>query len=190
MTNRFENEYVTANYRYISAYNELNARTSQRQQGLTIFISFFVGLLAALIASHGATGLSNAHIEWILLGFPVASASFAFLNYKYELIITNIRAYLSKMEQLGNAHEVLPSYNSDQEWVANSDRARRFHDYACAVLIIACNSIGLSAFYVLYPERFVLSGWVIVVVVCVAILSATMHWMLPSFSVVKRKRVI
>jgi hypothetical protein len=190
MTNRFENEYVTANYRYISAYNELNARTSQRQQGLTIFISFFVGLLAALIASHSATALNTAHIEWILLGFPVASASFAFLNYKYELIITNIRAYLSKIEHLGDAHLSLPSYNSDLEWVANSDRARRFHDYACAVLILACNSIGLSAFYVLYPERFALSGWVIAVVVCVALLTATMHWMLPSFSVVKQKRMI
>ncbi|GAC1370552.1 MAG: hypothetical protein NVS3B3_04240 [Aquirhabdus sp.] len=190
MSNRFDNEYVSANYRYISAYNELNARTSQRQQGLTIFISFFVGLLAALIASHGATGLNNAHIEWILLGFPVASASFAFLNYKYELIITNIRAYLSQLEHLNDAHLSLPSYNSDAEWMINSDHARRFHDYACAVLIVACNSIGLSAFYVLYPERFVLSGWVIFVVVSVAIFTATMHWMLPSFSVVKRKRVI
>jgi hypothetical protein len=57
-------------------------------------------------------------------------------------------------------------------------------------LILACNSIGLSAFYVLYPERFALSGWVIAVVTGIAILTATMHWMLPSFSVVKQKRMI
>lgn len=188
MTHRFDNEYVTSNYRYISAYNELNARTSQRQQALTIFISFFVGLLAALIASHGAGGLGNAHIEWILLGFPVASASFAFLNYKYELIIANIRAYLMKLEHLNAAHEVLPSYNSDPEWTINSDHARRYHDYACAILIIACNSIGLSAFYVLYPERFFQSGWVIFVVVFVAIFTALMHWLLPKIS--GRKRFI
>jgi len=188
MTNRFDNEYVSANYRYISAYNELNARTSQRQQALTIFISFFVGLLAALIASHSAAGLSNAHIEWILLGFPVASASFAFLNYKYELIIANIRAYLVTLEQLNAAHESLPSYNSDPVWTINSDHARRYHDYACAVLILACNSIGLSAFYVLYPERFFQSGWVIFVVVLVAFFTALMHWLLPKIN--GRKRVI
>jgi len=185
MTNRFENEYVTSNYRYISAYNELNARTSQRQQGLTIFISFFVGLLAALIASHGAAGLSTAHIEWILLGFPVASASFTFLNFKYELIITNIRAYLSTLEQLNDAHLSLPSYNTDMHWIVNSDHARRYHDYACAVLIVACNSIGLSAFYVLYPERFHASGWVITVVAMIALVCAAMHWMLPRFKTKK-----
>jgi hypothetical protein len=190
MSQRFDTEYVTSNYRYISAYNELNARTSQRQQALTIFISFFVGLLAALIASHSASGLDNAHIEWILLGFPVASASFAFLNYKYELIIANIRAYLAQLEQLNNAHLSLPSYNSDIEWMINSAHARRFHDYACAILILACNSIGLSAFYVLYPVRFGLSSWVIWVVVIVAVLTAFMHWMLPKFGVGKRKRVI
>jgi hypothetical protein len=187
MTNRFDNEYVTANYRYISAYNELNARTSQRQQALTIFISFFVGILAALIASHGAAGLGNAHIEWILLGFPVASASFSFLNYKYELIITNIRAFLVTLERLNAAHEAMPSYNSDPEWTVNSDHARRYHDYACAILILACNSIGLSAFYVLYPDRFHQSAWVIGVVVLIAIFTALMHWRLPKVSTVKQK---
>ncbi len=185
MTNRFDNEYVTANYRYVSAYGELSARTSQRQQGLTIFISFFVGLLAALIASHNATGMNTAHIEWILLGFPVASTSFTFLNYKYELIITNIRDFLGKLEQLSDAHLSIPSYNSDAEWKANSQHARRYHDYACAVLILACNSIGLSAFYVLYPDRFNQSGWVIGVVVFVAIFTALMHWQLPKLGAAK-----
>lgn len=189
MSDRFDNEYVTANYRYISAYNELNARTSQRQQGLTIFISFFVGLLAALIASHGAANLGNAHIEWILLGFPVASASFAFLNYKYELIITNIRAYLTTLEQLNTAHTALPSYNTDPTWIRNSDHARRYHDYACAVLILACNSIGVSAFYVIYPERFSQASWVIAIVLIVAVLAATMHWFLPKVSVVRQHRI-
>jgi hypothetical protein len=186
MSNRFENEYVTANYRYISAYNELNARTSQRQQGLTIFISFFVGLLAALIASHGAANIGNAHIEWILLGFPVASSSFAFINYKYELIITNIRAYLTTLERLNGANLELPSYNTEPQWISNSDHARRYHDYACAVLILACNSIGISAFYVIYPDRFAVSSWVIAIVVLVAVLTATMHWFLPRVGAARR----
>lgn len=180
-SNRFEQEYANVNYRYIAASNELNARTSQRQQALTIFISFFIGLLAALIAAHNASKGSDAHIEWILFGFPVASASFAFLNFKYELIITNLREYLSALEQLGNAHLSIPSYNTTPKWVRKSNRGRRFHDYACAILILACNSIGVSAFYVLFPERFHASYWVLIVVFLVALITAGMQWFLPKF---------
>jgi hypothetical protein len=178
---RFSQEYVSANYRYIAAFNELNARTSQRQQALTIFITFFIGVLAALIAAHNTGKGSDAHIEWILFGFPVASATFAFLNYKYERIITNLRRFLSALERLGDAHLTMPSYNTNQQWVTDSNHARRFHDYACAVLIIACNSIGISAFYVLFPERFAQSLWVIMVVVVVSVLTAGLHWLLPKF---------
>ena len=178
---RFSNEIASVNYRYIAASNELNARTSQRQQALTIFISFFIGLLAALIASQNASKSSGAHIEWILLGFPVASATFAFLNYKYERIITNLRQYLSRLEQHNQAHLALPSYNTDVEWVSSNNHARRFHDYACAILILACNSIGISAFYVLYPLRFDQSYWVLAIVILVALLTAGLHWFLPKF---------
>lgn len=178
---RFEQEYVSANYRYISAFNELNARTSQRQQALTIFITFFIGLLAALIAAHNASKGSDAHIEWILLGFPVASATFAFLNYKYERIITNLRHFLSELECFGDAHLTLPSYNTNAQWVNSSNHARRFHDYACAILILACNSIGISAFYVLFPARFEQSFWVLAIVVLVSFLTAGLHWLLPRF---------
>lgn len=179
-SSRFENDYASVNYRYIAASNELNARTSQRQQALTIFISFFIGLLAALIAAHNASKDSTAHIEWILLGFPVASASFAFLNFKYELIITNLREYLSELEQLGNAHLSIPSYNTTAKWVIKSNRGRRFHDYACAILIVACNSIGVSAFYVLFPERFNASHWVLLIVFLITMITAAMQWFLPK----------
>ena len=178
---RFEQEYVSANYRYIAAFNELNARTSQRQQALTIFITFFIGLLAALIAAHNASKGSDAHIEWILMGFPVASATFAFLNYKYERIITNLRQFLATLERCSDAHLAIPSYNVDAQWVDSSNHARRFHDYACAVLILACNSIGISAFYVLFPERFEQSAWVLGIVVFVSCLTAGLHWLLPRF---------
>lgn len=178
---KYQHEYVSANYRYISAYNELNARTSQRQQALTIFITFFIGLLAALIAAHNAATQLDSHIEWILFGFPVASATFAFLNYKYERIITNLRSFLSSLERYHNAHLHIPSYNTNQQWVNDSNHARRFHDYACAVLILACNSIGISAFYVLFPEHMQQSYLVIGFVVFIAVLSAVLHWFLPRF---------
>lgn len=181
MTAKFAQEYVTANYRYISAYNELNARTSQRQQALTIFITFFIGLLAALIAAHNVSTSLNSHIEWILFGFPVASATFAFLNYKYERIITNLRHFLSTLERYHDAHLAIPSYNTDQQWIKDSNHARRFHDYACAILILACNSIGISAFYVLFPQHIQQAYGVIACVVLVTILSAGLHWFLPKF---------
>lgn len=181
MAAKFTQEYVTANYRYISAYNELNARTSQRQQALTIFITFFIGLLAALIAAHNVSTSLNSHIEWILFGFPVASATFAFLNYKYERIITNLRHFLSTLERYHNAHLAIPSYNTDQQWIKDSNHARRFHDYACAILILACNSIGISAFYVLFPQHIQQAYGVISCVVLVTILSAGLHWFLPKF---------
>lgn len=178
---KFAQEYVTANYRYISAYNKLNARTSQRQQALTIFITFFIGLLAALIAAHNATPNLNSHIEWILFGFPVASATFAFLNYKYERIITNLRRFLSSLERYHDAHLEIPSYNTNEQWVNDSNHARRFHDYACAILILACNSIGISAFYVLFPEHVQKAYLVIFFVIVVAMLCAILHWFLPKF---------
>lgn len=181
MKEKYNQEYVTANYRFISAYNELNARTSQRQQALTIFITFFIGLLAALIAAHNANPQQNSHIEWILFGFPVASATFAFLNYKYERIITNLRSYLSALERFNNAHLQLPSYNTDVHWINGSNHARRFHDYACAILILACNAIGISAFYVLFPHHLKQAFFVIVCVVIIGILSAGLHWILPKF---------
>ncbi|GAA5014697.1 hypothetical protein GCM10023206_25040 [Acinetobacter puyangensis] len=181
MMEKFAQEYVTANYRYISAYNELNARTSQRQQALTIFITFFIGLLAALIAAHNVTTNLNSHIEWIMFGFPVASATFAFLNYKYERIITNLRSFLSSLERYHDAHLEIPSYNTNQQWVNDSNHARRFHDYACAILILACNSIGISAFYVLFPEHVAQSYFVIFFVVLIAMLTAILHWFLPKF---------
>lgn len=181
LTEKFAQEYVTANYRYISAYNELNARTSQRQQALTIFITFFIGLLAALIAAHNVSTRLDSHIEWIMFGFPVASATFAFLNYKYERIITNLRSFLSSLERYHDAHLEIPSYNTNQQWVNDSNHARRFHDYACAILILACNSIGISAFYVLFPEHVAQSYVVLFFVILIAVLTAVLHWFLPKF---------
>ncbi|RYZ93085.1 MAG: hypothetical protein EOO68_22055 [Moraxellaceae bacterium] len=112
---------------------------------------------------------------------PPITTTFAFLNYKYERIITNLRQYLSRLEQFNHAHLALPSYNTDPEWVSSNNHARRFHDYACAILILACNSIGISAFYVLYPLRFSESYWVLIVVGMVALLTAGLHWFLPRF---------
>lgn len=44
-------DYVLTNFRYLSAYNELVARISQRQQTLALFVAIFTGLVTALIAT-------------------------------------------------------------------------------------------------------------------------------------------
>lgn len=141
---------VDANYRYIAAYQEVNARISQRQQALALYITLVVSLLAAIVALQGRGSIS---IEWLLLGFPVASVCLAFLNYKAERAITNLRRFLSVLEQLGAAHEQLPSYNTHPTWAQGANKARRFHDYAAAVLVLGGNGAGLGAALHIYPDR-------------------------------------
>jgi hypothetical protein len=120
---------------------------------LTLYVSLVVSLLAALVAlKPGAVG-GELPIEWLLLGFPVASTSLAFLNYKAERAITNLRQFLAAMEQLGDAHLSLPSYNTEPQWSQGANKARRFHDYASAVLVAGGNAIGLGAVIKIYPER-------------------------------------
>jgi len=143
---------VDANYRFIAAYQEVNTRVTQRQQALAIYVSIVISLLAALVALRPSATTSDAPVEWLILGFPVASICFAFLNYKAERAITNLRTFLSTLEQLGGANEILPSYNTDPKWSENANKARRFHDYAVAVLVAGGNFVGLGAAHSIYTR--------------------------------------
>lgn len=146
--------HVDANYRFIAASQEVNARITQRQQALGLYATLVVSLLAALVAlKPGSSG--NLPVEWLLPGFPVASISLAFLNHKAERTITNLRSFLSSLERLEEAHEQLPSYNTDPRWAEGANRARRFHDFAAAILVVGGNGIGIGAALHIYPERVV-----------------------------------
>jgi len=144
---------VDANYRFIAAYQEINARVGQRQQAMALYVTIVVSLLAALVALRPASTTTPAPVEWLLLGFPVAAICFAFLNYKAERAITNLRTFLSVLENLGNASDHLPAYNTDPQWSYAANKARRFHDYAAAVLIGGGNLVGLGAAHSIYPTR-------------------------------------
>ncbi|MDD3352640.1 hypothetical protein [Zoogloea sp.] len=145
--------WVDANYRFIAAYQEINARIAQRQQALGLYVTLVVSILAALVAlKPGATG-GQIPAEWLVLGFPVASTCLAFLNYKAERAITNLRRFLSTLERLDKEVHGLPSYNTDPHWAAGANQARRFHDFAAAVLVIGGNGLGLAAGLSIYPER-------------------------------------
>lgn len=169
---------VDANYRFIAASQEVNARISQRQQALALYVTLVVSLLAALVALKPSEAKSTVPAEWLVLGFPVASVCLAFLNYKAERAITNLRRFMSALERLDDAHESLPSYNTHPKWAVGANKARRFHDYASAVLVAGGNAVGLGAVLKIYPQRvmespftFGLSILVAVASVCVLLLS-------------------
>lgn len=144
---------VDANYRFMASYQEINARIAQRQQAMTLYVTLIVGLLAALVALRPSSATQSAPIEWLILGFPAAAVCFAFLNHKAEGAITNLRTFLATMERLGDAHKSLPSYNADPRWSQDANRARRFHDYAAALLVGGGNLVGLGAARAIHPER-------------------------------------
>lgn len=183
---------VDANYRFIAAYNEVNARIAQRQKALALYVTLVVSLLAALVALKPGESRGEVPIEWLMFGFPVASLSLAFLNYKAERAITNLRRFLSALEQLEDAHLLLPSYNTHQEWAIGANKARRFHDYATAILVAGGNLIGLGAVFKIYPHRladfsiaFYSSVAIAIAAVLVVLLSP--HWgFTPSQSATSR----
>lgn len=144
---------VDANYRFIAAYQEVNARISQRQHALGLYVSLTIGLLAVMVALRPSAQGAALPAEWLAVGFPVISACLVFLNYKAERALTNLRRFLARLEQLDDAHLRLPSYNADPRWTQNANRARRYHDYASATLVAAGNTLALAALYGVHPER-------------------------------------
>ncbi|AFY30796.1 hypothetical protein [Calothrix sp. PCC 7507] len=175
-------DHVSANYRYIAAYNEVNARIGQRQHALSLYITLVVGLIAALVASKRIEEPNTLLIEWLVYGFSIASVCLVLLNYKYEQTLTNLRHYLSELERLNNTSLDLPSYNTESRWTVNANKARRFHDLACALLVGACNTIALGVFYKMYPEHFKPSSLVIWVTGVVALGSVAALLLMTRFS--------
>ena len=174
--------FVDANYRFIAAYQEVNARINQRQQALALYVTLVVSLLAALVALKGSESRGAVPVEWLALGFPVASTCLAFLNYKSERAITNLRHFLSVLERLDNAHETLPSYNTDPRWSMGANKARRFHDFATAVLVAGGNGIGLGAVIKIYPQRMADTPAVLWISVAAAIVSLMVVLVTPVWS--------
>ncbi len=173
---------VDANYRFIAAYQEVNARINQRQQALALYVTLVVSLLAALVALKPSGNGISAPVEWLVAGFPVASVSLAFLNYKAERAITNLRRFLSALERLEDAHEILPSYNTHPSWSTGANKARRFHDYAAAILVAGGNAIGLGAVSNIYPERVAAAPLALWLSAAIAIIAVVILLWIPRWS--------
>lgn len=174
--------FVDANYRFIAASQEVNARIAQRQQALALYVTLTVSLLAALVALKSGDGHGVLPIEWLVLGFPVASSCLAFLNYKAERAITNLRHFLSSLERLESAHETLPSYNTDPRWAMGANKARRFQDYAGAILVAGGNAIGLGAVMQIYPERMASNPSMVGLAAAVAVVALIALLLIPRWS--------
>lgn len=160
-------DYVLTNFRYLSAYNELVSRMSQRQQTLALFIAIFTGLVTALIATREIFKTDHSSIVWVMVGFPMASIMLTLLNYKYETLISLVREYLAELEKVKGAEEHYPSFNCDHKLIQRSNRARFFHDLSCAALIAGCNIAAIGVYVsicgqVITPYPFVI-GMVAVV---------------------------
>lgn len=174
--------FVDANYRFIAAYQEVNARIVQRQQSLALFVTLTATLLAGLLALHPGNAGHQLPVEWLVFGFPVTSLCLAFLNYKAERAITNLRSFLSALEKLDEAHTRLPSYNTDPRWAHGVNKVRRFHDIAAAVLATGANAIGIGVVLQLYPERLANKPFVPWLLVASAIVSILALLVIPRWS--------
>lgn len=174
--------FVDANYRFIAAYQEVNARIAQRQQALVLYVTLVVSLLAALAALQSASRPVQFPAEWLAVGFPVASICLAFLNVKTERAITHLRRFLASLERLNNANESLPSYNSDPRWAQGANSARRFHDWAGAVLVLGRNGMGLGGVIYLYPERLSVNPYIIYFSIFLTAASVLILLFMPRWS--------
>ncbi|QDF97023.1 hypothetical protein CJ010_11055 [Azoarcus sp. DD4] len=173
---------VDANYRFIAAYQEVNARIAQRQQALGLYVSLTLGLLAVLVALRPDAGRPALPVEWLALGFPVTSATLVFLNYKAERALSNLRRFLSQLERLNDAHLALPSYNTDPHWTASANRARRYHDYASATLVATANALALATILGVHPDRITGSTVAVWLIAVVAILATLALALMPRLS--------
>lgn len=174
--------YVEANYRFIAAYQEVNVRIAQRQQALALYVTLIASLLAVMVALKPSQNTGEFPVEWLALGFPIASICLVFLQYMSERAIANLRHFLSVLEQLDNADERLPSYHLNPIWSLAANKARRFHVYAAAVLVAGSNTIGIGTIIKVYPERMAENSLILWVTAIVAAGSVIALLVIPRWA--------
>lgn len=167
---------VDANYRFIAAAQEANARIAQRQQALALYVTIALSLIAAMVALSRPTGgaTDGGSMPWLLLGFPLASLCLWFLNFKSEAALANIRRFLSQLEQLDNAHERLPSFNTDHRWIDPANSARRYQDFASAALTAGSHAIAIAVALQTEPNHPHIIALTVTTAIAGAVLSAAL----------------
>jgi hypothetical protein len=147
---------VSLNYRYSSAWNEVNTRIAQRQSALTIFVTLLTAILTVMATLATSKTPLDPNVFSLLI--PVLSLIFGALNYKHDKTIALLRFFLSECENKGLGKD-MPSYNSDPRFRTPADATRNFHDYSCAGIIILFNILGILTAIRAYPDTFQFTGW-------------------------------
>lgn len=146
---------------------------------MTIYASLVLSLLAAMVALRPGGAAAGLPIEWLAMGFPLASCFLAALSYKAERALTNLRQFLCALERIGNADRMLPSYNADPVWATKANSARRFQDYAAAMLATGGNLLGISVAAKVYPQSFADDPVVLWLAAAVAVASVLALLLIP-----------
>lgn len=153
-------ETVGLNYRYASAWNEVNTRIAQRQNAVTIFVTLATVIVTVIHAAPRMGTELDPNVFSLLI--PVVSLVFGLLHYKHDKTIALLREFLATCERhhLKQHPELsLPGYNSDECYRKYAGDARSFHDYSSAALIVIFNILGGYVAYHAYPEVLRFSGW-------------------------------
>jgi hypothetical protein len=169
-----EPDYVAMNYRYSSAWNEVNARIAQRQNAINIYVTLSTAIIAVLFTSTGRVPTTPEDLRVdpriFSLLIPVVSLVFGFLNFKHDRTIAILRSFLADCESIGPKSGLL-TYNISTRFKPHADKTRKYHDFACMVLIFSFNAIGLLVTHEAFPTVFGWSGYPVFVYILVGLFS-------------------
>ncbi len=140
------NKGVTLNYRYISAWNEINSRIAQRQNAITVYLTGISALTAIISFSEKFNFLFVDKLIWLT---PVITSIFILLSLKHEFTIGNLRSFLMECEKFSFENfpvKSLPAYHYKGTYFKNANFFRYFHDIACIILMFFGTYVTLEAF--------------------------------------------
>lgn len=122
---------VEPSARYISAWNEINVRISQRQRLISIYTTL-------ALAASGASLVPNlASIAWrVAYAIPPLSLLFIFLLRMHEQQIAILRSFLCELESLPGSSRIPQFYHTQSVRGRIAQEARRVHDHVCFGLIL------------------------------------------------------
>lgn len=161
---------VALNYRYTATYNELCTRIAQRQQAMQIYVMVLAFIVAALVnlSTQTLAQGQTAPVGPLFLGIPIISLYYACLTLKHEMMISNLRAYLKRLERINTTPAEEISFNSDERWRRPTLRWRRFHDIAAAILVAAGNAFAFYVASEAYPDLVRLRDSIFLISVVIA----------------------
>ena len=95
-------------------------------------------------------------------------------NNLSQAALANIRRFLSQLEQLDNAHERLPSFNTDHRWIDPANSARRYQDFASAALTAGSHAIAIAVALQTEPNHPHIVGLTVTTAIAGVVLSGAL----------------